>query len=87
MTKICLGSHLDASLAAVPRDCMADWGRCDRRDERRLPGGDGEYRRHVDMADLVDMVEMLDLVYMILTIIFHYLEGPDSWYFKTLLLL
>ena len=44
--------HLDPPLAAVPRDGVADWGRCDRRDERRLPGKDGEYRGHVNIADL-----------------------------------
>ena len=45
-------AHLDPPLAAVPRDGVADRGRCDRRDERRLPGQDGEYRGHVDIADL-----------------------------------
>ena len=57
--------HLDPPLAAVPRDCVADRGRCDRRDERRLPGQDGEYRGHVRHGRfIVDMVEMLEVVYM-----------------------
>ena len=57
--------HLDPPLAAVPRDGVADWGRCDRRDERRLPGKDGEYRGHVRHGRfIVDMVDILEVVYM-----------------------